>query len=266
MTEWNTRTGADGPRVDPGPASGGGPSRDGTRVHAGARSRLLIVAVGFVALFACLLLFGAIAEDVREQEANALDALLTPLLHGLSNPTLDAVMGGLTDAGSTVVVIPLLVVALALLAWRRHWREVLFLAVAMAGSVTLNESLKLIFRRPRPQLAWAQVQAEYSFPSGHAMNSLVLYVGLALIAWGLWGRRAGMIAVLLAVLLALFIGISRIYLGFHYFTDVAGGFLAGAVWVCIVTVGFRAGPLRRPRPGSHAPGPPDSEGPPVEER
>lgn len=84
----------------------------------GARSRLLIVAVGFVALFACLLLVGAIAREVSEHQANALDALLTPLLHGPSNPTLDAVVGGLTDAGSTVVVIPLLVVALALHAGR----------------------------------------------------------------------------------------------------------------------------------------------------
>jgi undecaprenyl-diphosphatase len=133
---------------------------------------------GFVALLACLLVLGSIAEDVHDQEASALDALVTPLLHGLSNPTLDAVMGALTDVGSTVVVVPLLAVALALLAWRRDRREVLFLVVAMAGSLALNQSLKLIFHRPRPQLAWAQVQPEFSFPSGHAMNSLVFYVAL----------------------------------------------------------------------------------------
>ena len=229
-------------------------------------SRLVLVAVGFVALFACLVVFGAIAEDVHEQEASALDALVTPLLHGLSNPTFDAVMGALTDVGSTVVVVPLLAVALALLAWRRDRREVLFLVVAMAGSLALNQSLKLIFHRPRPQLAWAQVQPEYSFPSGHAMNSLVFYVALALVVWGLWGRRAGVIAVVLAALLALFIGTSRIYLGYHYFTDVAGGFLAGAVWLFIVTAAFRAGPLWWPRRGSDAPGSTGSEEPSVARR
>jgi len=208
------------------------------------RSRLVLIAGGFVALFACLLVLGSIAEDVHEQEANALDALATPLLHGLANPTLDAIMRALTDLGSVIVVAPLFVVALALLI-RRHRREALFLAVSTAGSVGLNQSLKLIFHRPRPQLAWAQVQPEFSFPSGHAMNSLVFYVALALIVWGRWGRRAGVISTVLATLLALLIGTSRIDLGYHYFTDVVGGFLAGAAWLLIVAAAFSGGPRKR---------------------
>ena len=106
-------------------------SRSGAagRLSRPQRSQLKFVGGGFVALFACLLAFGAIAEDVHEQEANALDALATPLLHGLSNPTIDAVMRTLTDLGSTMVIVPLLVAALALLIWRQHRREALFLAV-----------------------------------------------------------------------------------------------------------------------------------------
>jgi undecaprenyl-diphosphatase len=207
-------------------------------------SRIALVVAGFVALLVCLLVFGAIAEDVHEQEASALDTLATPLLHGLSNPNLDAVMRGITQLGSAIVVGPLLVVALVLLLWRRRRREALFLAVLLIGSLILNESLKLIFRRPRPQLAWAQVQPEYSFPSGHAMNSLVFYVGLALVIWAVWGRRAGLIAVAVAVGLAFLIGLSRIYLGYHYFTDVVGGFLAGAAWLLIVVAAFGGGPRR----------------------
>ena len=198
------------------------------------RRQLMLIGGGFVALLACLLVLGAIAEDVHNQEANALDALANPLLHSLSSPILDAVMGTLTTLGSTIVVVPLFVAALVLLIWRRHRREALFLAVSMAGSLVLNQSLKLIFQRPRPQLAWAQVQPEYSFPSGHAMNSIVFYVAVALIVWALWGRRAGLIVTVLAVVLALLIGTSRIYLGYHYFTDVVGGLLAGAAWLIIV--------------------------------
>ena len=201
----------------------------------------MLVLGGFVALFACLLVLGAIAEDVHEQEANALDAVATPILHGLSNPTLDAIMRTFTDLGSTMVVAPLFVVALVLLILRRHRREALFLAVSMVGSLVLDQSLKLIFHRPRPQLAWAQVQPEYSFPSGHAMNSLVFYVAVALIVWVLWGRRAGRVSAVLAVVLALLIGTSRIYLGYHYFTDVVGGFLAGAAWLLIVSAAFDGG-------------------------
>jgi undecaprenyl-diphosphatase len=217
------------------------PARAAGRFSRPPRSRLVLVVGGFVALFACLLVFGAIAEDVHEQEANALDALATPLLHGLSNPILDAIMRALTDLGSTIVVVPLFVVALALLIWRRHRREALFLAASMAGSLVINESLKLIFHRPRPQLAWAQVQPEFSFPSGHAMNSLVFYVAVALIIWVFWGRRAGLIAAVLALVLALLIGTSRIYLGYHYFTDVVGGLFAGAAWLLIVSAAFDGG-------------------------
>lgn len=206
----------------------------------------MVLVGGFAALFACLLILGAIAEDVHEQEASVLDALAGPLLHGLSNPTLDAVMRALTDLGSTLVVAPLVVVAVGLLVWRRHPREALFLAVSIVGSLALNQSLKLIFHRPRPQLAWAQVQPEYSFPSGHAMNSIVFYVAVALIVWALWGRRSGLISTVLAIGLALLIGTSRVYLGYHYFTDVVGGFLAGAAWLLIVSAAFGGGlQLRR---------------------
>jgi membrane-associated phospholipid phosphatase len=198
-----------------------------------------------MALLASLLVFGAIAEDVHEQEANALDGLLTPLLHSWSNPTLDAIMNGFTDLGSTMVVLPLLVVALVLLVWRRLRTEALFLFLAMVGSVVLNESLKLVFHRPRPQLSWSQVQPEYSFPSGHAMNSLVFYVALALIIGVLWGRRAGVVSMILAIVLVLFIGISRIYLGYHYFTDVVGGVLAGAAWLVIMIAAFGESSWRR---------------------
>lgn len=201
----------------------------------------MLVVGGFVGLFACLLVFGAIAEDVHEQEANALDAIATPLLHGLANPTLDTIMNALTNLGSTQVIVPLFVLALVLLVWRRHRREALFLTVALAGSLVLNQSLKLIFQRPRPVLAWAHVQPEFSFPSGHSMNSLVFYVALALIVWVLWGRRAGVISVAAAIVVALLVGTSRIYLGYHYLTDVVGGFLAGAAWLFIVSTAFDRG-------------------------
>lgn len=226
----------------------------GTRPHhnGGARrvvrpapSRPLVIGVGLAALFGCLLVLGAIADDIREQEANALDAIATPLLHSLASPALDTVMGIFTAIGSTQVVVPLVVVAMAFLLWRRHAREALFLIVSIGGSVLLNESLKLIVHRPRPQLAWAHVQPEYSFPSGHSMNSLVFYVAAALIVWVLWGRRAGVTSVALAVVVAVLVGTSRIYLGYHYFTDVVGGFLAGAAWLIIVSAAFNGGLLLR---------------------
>src|SRR5664279_4377551 len=78
-------------------------SRVSGRFSRQPRRRLMLIGGGFVALLACLLALGAVAEDVHDQEANALDALATPLLHALSNPILDAVMGTFTTLGSTIV-------------------------------------------------------------------------------------------------------------------------------------------------------------------
>jgi Membrane-associated phospholipid phosphatase len=198
----------------------------------------LVIGGRFVALFGALLLLGVIADDVHEQEAIALDVAATPFLHGLASPTFDAVMGAITTVGSTFVVGPLFVLVLAWLIWRRYRGEARFLAVAVVGSVALNETLKLIFHRPRPQLEWAVVVPEFSFPSGHSMNSLAFYGALAAIVWAIRGRRAGSIAATIAGFLVLLIGTSRIYLGYHYLTDVVGGFLAGAVWLAIAYTGL----------------------------
>jgi undecaprenyl-diphosphatase len=73
------------------------------------------------------------------------------------------------------------------------------------------------------------------------MNSIVFYVAVALIAWVIWGRRAGLSATVLAIVLALLIGTSRIYLGYHYFTDVVAGLLAGAAWLIIVAAALDGG-------------------------
>jgi undecaprenyl-diphosphatase len=142
----------------------------------------------------------------------------------------------------------------------RRRREALFLAIAILGSVIMNGALKLLIQRPRPQLPWAQTPLDFSFPSGHTMNSLVFYLALALIAWVIWGPRVGIPATIIAIVLAVLIGVSRIYLGAHYFSDVAAGFVAGLSWLLIVSAGFDAGTWvanwRFHRPEARPPGVP----------
>src|SRR4029079_10089592 len=90
---------------------------------------------------------------------------------------------------------------------------------------------------------WANVLPDYSFPSGHTMNSVAFYGALAVIIWSIAGRRWGIVAVGAATVLCPLIGISRIYLGYHYFTDVIGGALAGVSWLLITVAVFRIRPL-----------------------
>ena len=109
--------------------------------------------------------------------------------------------------------------------------------------------MKVIVERPRPALPWAHVLPDYSFPSGHSMNSFVFYVAIALIVWGAYGRRIGAFALAAALVVALAIGLSRIYLGYHYLSDVVGGFAAGLAWLLIVVIAFQVVPrtwARRP--------------------
>ena len=151
-------------------------------------------------------------------------------------------MNTLTDIGSSLVITPVFVVVVAVLLLRHRYGGALFLAVASGGALVLNGTMKLLFERPRPQLPWAHVLPDYSFPSGHTMNGVVFYIALALILWSVAGRRIGVTALVVAVVLALGIGVSRIYLGYHYLTDVAGGLLAGIAWLLVVGAAFRARP------------------------
>ncbi len=200
------------------------------------------VVVGMAALIACLVVLGTIAEGVRTQEVFALDTWATPFLHGIASPALDAVMNALTTAGSSLVIIPLFAIGAAALLWKRRFGAALFLAIASGGALLLDASMKLFFQRPRPQLDYAKVLPDYSFPSGHTMNSVAFYVAVALIAWAVFGPRPGRVALAAAAILALGVGVSRIYLGYHYLTDVGGGLLAGIAWLLIVGAAFRARP------------------------
>ena len=131
------------------------------------------IAVGFVGVIVCLVILGSLARDVRDQEANALDGIATPLLHAFASPGLDTVMRAVTFLGSTTTLLPVFVLGLLCLVWLLRRRDAMFLTGAIAGSIALDGTMKLFFARPRPPLPWAQVLPDYSFPSGHSMNSIV---------------------------------------------------------------------------------------------
>lgn len=243
---------AAGSRVDAGPKTQSGPLGRVDPKHPKttqapvprpplglATGALLIGVAGMVAI---LVVLGSIADGVRDQEVFFLDTWATPFLHGIQSPAFNALMTGLTAMGSTIIVLPVFVLVAGALAVTRRYGATVFLTVALVGSLAIDATMKLIFERPRPKLDYAAVLPDYSFPSGHAMNGVVFYVSIALIAWSVFGRRIGVLATAIAAVLAFGIGVSRIYLGFHYLTDVVGGWLAGIAWLLIVGAVFRIRP------------------------
>lgn len=210
-------------------------------------ARVLLLLLGLLLAVGALLAFLSAASEVYERETIALDRSAGTYLHSYSTPALDAFMRLGTTVGSTLVITPLLTVLLVLLWASRRRREAVFLVAALAGSLVLNYVLKVSFQRPRPRLPWSVAMPDYSFPSGHSMNSLSFYLAAAVVAWVVYGRRVGIPAVVAGVLVVVWVGTSRIYLGYHYFTDVVGGYSAALIWLVAIATAIEGGPrlLRR---------------------
>jgi undecaprenyl-diphosphatase len=116
---------------------------------------------------------------------------------------------------------------------KKYYRSGQLLSANIALGALFNQVLKMIFRRPRPELHRLAEAAGYSFPSGHSMNSLIFYgfAAYLLIRYGRHRSRylfAGVIGILV-----LLIGVSRIYLGVHYASDVLAGFLVSTGWLIL---------------------------------
>lgn len=134
-----------------------------------------------------------------------------------------------------------------ILAFRHRWRWLIYLAVTFGGGWLLEFELKRYFARARPAAAEMLLRANgYSFPSGHAMGSAVVYGALAYLAFRAirsWPARAAAIAFLYTLVAA--VSLSRVYLGVHWISDVLAGITAGTVWVMTTTVAYET--MRRLR-------------------
>ena len=187
----------------------------------------------------------------HSESIDGFDMALLDWLHRHATPTGYAIFHAITLLGSPVTLTVLALGVGLLLAIRRQWILLGGWLTAFVGGGLLDEVLKLVIRRPRPPYAAAFLQHySWSFPSGHAMGSLIGYGMLAYVLGVLWiHRRSAQISVVLgAALLIVAIGFSRLYLGVHYFSDVVGGYAAGLLWLSACISGLEV--ARRWRAGA----------------
>ena len=182
----------------------------------------------FVGVLLPLWGFGELADELREGEAFSFDDPLLHAAHALGNRGFDHFFVAMSALGYQWGVLPFNLLMLSWLGFKRWMREGLFAGVAVIGSALLNLGTKQLFARERPSL-WESIapEATYSFPSGHAMGSMTLAWVVVLLAWRTRWRTPVLVA---AVAFAVLVGLSRVYLGVHYPSDILAGWAAASTW------------------------------------
>jgi undecaprenyl-diphosphatase len=178
-----------------------------------------------------LLVFGSMVYPLVRGDAIWFDLPVRAAIHGWAFPALTAAMRLITSLGSEYFLVPLGVV----LVWRlerRGERKTAYLLVAgILTAEAVLQLLKVLLHRPRPEIFFGLTPAQtYSFPSGHAFVPAVYFGILA----GILGAGPGWRAAV--VVTAALLGFSRVYLGYHYPSDVVAGWALAAVWLTLWSI------------------------------
>jgi membrane-associated phospholipid phosphatase len=242
-----------------------GPPRSAAGVPGVLRARLrpgtlaATLVAGFVVTFVLGALFAELLDGVLEGNGlTTVDKPVTRFLAAHRTVGWTRLFTALTDLGGAALLVPVTALLAVAIAWRgRSWRPIWVTAVALGGVQLLVFSLKQLVGRPRPAAALAVAPTTgYSFPSGHSTSSFVAFTVLAGLSMTVVAGRLARTAVwLLAGLLVVGVGLSRMYLGVHYLTDVLGAWILAATWLSALWTSLKlaAGLRSRPAPAGGSP-------------
>jgi undecaprenyl-diphosphatase len=201
-----------------------------------------------VGLGACLLVwaFIALAGEVMEGDTTAMDTKILLALRSKDDPArpigpawIEFALFDLTAIGGPTVLTLVVLAVIGFLVLQERYRTALVIALTSTGGEIANTLLKNAFSRPRPDVVpHLRDAVSTSFPSGHAMESAIIYLTLGAMMMRVAERRlTKLYCMCLAVLLTFLVGVSRVYLGVHYPTDVLGGWILGFVWASVCWLG-----------------------------
>lgn len=203
-------------------------------------SKLLIWGLSISVLL--LAIFAKLSGDLLYHQLRTFDRVVGEFIRGFATPSLTEFAIFVTNLGSAYVEIGLLFVVGAFLLFRlKHTWETVLMAISLSGAWLLNTILKELFHRARPDIVHLVKAGGYSFPSGHAMVAASFYGVIGYLLWlNLRNRsKPSWYIVVFTFALIMAIGISRIYLGVHFASDVIAGYVAGGVWAIACIVGLK---------------------------
>ncbi|RMF90357.1 MAG: phosphatase PAP2 family protein [Nitrospinota bacterium] len=193
--------------------------------------------LALLSLLLSLLALGEIIEDVIDRETlYRLDFQIQRVVESVISPGMTRIMVEITTVGGIYLLLLTLCLLVIVLLRRRAWWDVYALSLAAGGGEVVLQALKFGFHRPRPQPQLVPALG-YSFPSGHAFAATVVYGFLVYLVWKYVQAPVIRYAtLLLAFLIILIVGVSRIYLNVHWLTDVLAGYTAGLAWLVLSIV------------------------------
>ena len=209
----------------------------------------LHLTVGFLISLAALWIFAGVTEDVVTHDPlTNFDLALTTWIRAHTTPLGDRIFTAVSLIGSPIAMAAVGMIGAVIIIVRRKWLELAAWVAGFMGAGVLSYILKIVIQRPRPIGATAFLHGEtFSFPSGHALGSLVGYGMLAYVIGSNWitTARGRFRLVIATAVLVVAIGISRLYLGVHYFSDVVGGYAVGVLWLSVCISALQVAERRR---------------------
>jgi membrane-associated phospholipid phosphatase len=225
----------------------------------------LVMILGGIATICAGYLFVVLVEQFQRSTSLVYhaDQIIQTWFGHERQPAMTVLLSAATSLGSTAGLGVIVGVVTAILFLRKERASAIFVIVTAVTGALLNLGLKAIFARARPDLTFAITTSRYySFPSGHAMGSFISLGALAYIAlrqkWP-WSTKTATLATILTLIVL--VGLSRVYLGVHWASDIVGGWSAGTVWLSAAVVAFEMLLRLRQRRRGAAPTSPAAEVP-----
>lgn len=204
--------------------------------------------IGLALSFFFVWIFGEITENVISGDTFvSFDQWVVRHMLHLRTIHLTSFMEAVTKLGGIIIIVPSGLLAAGYLLLKRQSNAAYGLAIAVIGGIILNNFLKILLQRPRPISESTLIAVSgWSFPSGHAMNSMIFYGMISyLVVLYIRSWTMKIIAIVSGSSIVFLIGLSRIYLQVHYVSDVMAGFACGLFWLCVCITGMEITKKRR---------------------